>query len=70
MEKGHNLTKILSSYSKERLWVALSPDKKRVVGKGKTPKEALDMALKKKIKEPSVIQAIPDYSGAVYSLGL
>lgn len=63
MEKSYNLTKVLLPYAKKRLWVALSPDRKKVVGSGKTPKEALNEARGKKVKRPTMIQAIPDYSG-------
>lgn len=63
MEKSYNLTKLLLPYAKERLWVALSPDKKRVVGKGKNLTEALEEAKKNNVEKPTFIQAIPDYSG-------
>jgi hypothetical protein len=65
MEKSHNLTKILLPYTQKRLWVALSPDRKKVVGSGKTPKEAFEEAKEKKVERPTLLQAIPDYSGFV-----
>lgn len=68
MEKSYNLTKILLPYTKNKLWVALSPDRKKVVGSGKTPKEALEKARGKKIERPTLLQAIPDYSGFVPSI--
>ena len=46
----------------DRLWVALYPNYKRAAGVGKTPKEALEQAKNKKIKNPILIKAIPDYS--------
>ena len=68
MKKTNNLTKILLPYTKDRLWVALSPDRKKVVGSGKTPKEALEEAKEKKVERPTLLQAIPDYSGFVPSI--
>lgn len=65
MEKSYNLTKILLPFVKKRLWVALSPDKKRVVGFGETPKRAIAQAQEKKIRKPTILKAIPDYSGFV-----
>ncbi len=65
MEKSHNLTKILYPYAQKRFWVALSPDRKKVVGSGKTPKEALEKAKEKRVDKPTLLQAIPDYSGFV-----
>ena len=65
MEKSNDLTKILLPYAKKNLWVALSEDRKKVVGSGKTPKEALKEAKEKKIERPILLQAIPDYSGFV-----
>jgi len=65
MEKAIDLTKVLKPYTKKKLWVALSKDYKEVVGKGKTPKEALLEALKKEVESPTLIQALPDYSGFV-----
>jgi len=65
MEKSNDLSKILLPYAKKNLWVALSVDRKRVVGSGKTPKEALKEAKEKKVERPTLLQAIPDYSGFV-----
>ena len=65
MEKSNDLTKILLPYAKKNLWVALSVDRKKVVGSGKTPREALKEAEEKKVERPTLIQAIPDYSGFV-----
>ncbi len=63
MDKSNDLTKILLPYAKKNLWVALSPDRKKVVGSGKTPKEALKEAEKKRVERPTLLQAIPDYYG-------
>jgi len=63
MEKSYDLTRILFPYAQEKLWVALSPDRKKVVGSGKTPKEALEKAKEKRVEKPTLLQAIPDYSG-------
>ena len=65
MEKSYNLTKILLPYTRNKLWVALSPDRKKVVGSGKTPKEALEKAKEREIEKPTLLQAISDYSGFV-----
>ncbi len=65
MEKSYNLTKILLPYAKNKLWVALSPDRKKVVGSGKSPKEAMEKAQKEGVERPTLLQAIPDYSGFV-----
>jgi len=63
MKKSHDLTKILEPYSKDKLWVALSPDRKKVIGSGKNPKDALEEAMEKRVDRPTLLQAIPDYSG-------
>ncbi len=68
MKKSRNLTKILLPYAKDRLWVALSPDRKKVVGSGKTPKEALEETKEKRVERPILLQAIPDYSGFIPSI--
>ena len=68
MEKSYDLTKIISPYVPKKLWVALSPDRRRVVGSGKTPKEAMAKAKEKKVEKPTIVQAIPDYSGFVPSI--
>ena len=60
-----DLSKILKPYIKDRLWVALYPNYKDIAGFGKTPKEALEKAKSKKIKNSILIQAVPDYSGYV-----
>lgn len=57
-----DLSMVLKPYIKDRLWVALYPNYKKVAGVGKTPKEALEQANNKKIKNSILIQAIPDYS--------
>lgn len=68
MIKSYDLTKILLPYTEKKLWVALSPDRKKVVGSGETPKEALKGAKEKKVERPTLLQAIPDYSGFVPSV--
>jgi hypothetical protein len=60
-----DLSMVLKPYTKDRLWVALYPNYKKVAGVGKTPKEALEQARNKKIKNSILIQAIPDYSSFV-----
>ena len=57
MEKNNNFIKILAPYIKDNLWIALSPDRKKVVGKGETVLEALKEAKEKKVKNPSIIKA-------------
>lgn len=63
--KTVDLTKILLPYARKKLWVALSPERYKVVGKGKDPKEALNEAKKKKVQSPILLQALSDYSGFV-----
>lgn len=68
MKKSHNLAKILAKYGDQELWVALSEDRKKVVGKGVTLKEALDEARRNNAENPSVIKALPDYSNFILCL--
>ncbi len=65
MKKDTTLAKLLLPYSKNRLWVILSLDKEKVIGSGKTIKEAMEDTKSKNIKadDLTIIQAIPDYSG-------
>jgi len=60
-----NLIQILKPFTKQRLWVALTPDLKKVGASGRSPKSALDKAYKAGIKEPIIMRAIPDYSGFI-----
>ena len=64
-KKTLNLSKLILPYAAKKLWIALSPDNKKVVGSGKTIKEAIEKAKKNKIERPTILQAIPDYSGFV-----
>ena len=57
-----DLSVVLKPYIKDRLWVALYPNYKKVAGIGKTPKEALEQAKCKRVENSILIQAIPDYS--------
>lgn len=45
--------------------VALYPNYSKVVSVDKTPLEAINMAKKKKVEKPFIIQAFSDYSGFV-----
>lgn len=62
MENNQTLAKILAEYGEQGLWVALSENKERVAGKGKTLKEALAEARENNVENPVVIKATPDYS--------
>jgi len=64
MKKIIDLTKTLLPYVKEKLWVALSPDYKKVITADKELKKVIEEAEKKK-KPFVIIQALPDYSGFV-----
>jgi len=57
-----DLTKILKPYAKNRLWVALSDDRKSVMGSGRTPLKAIANAKERGVKEPAVLRARFDYS--------
>lgn len=52
-----DLSKILSKYKKG--WLALSPDNRKLIAKGKTLKEVLKGAKEKGIENPSVLKAVP-----------
>lgn len=64
-QKSPNLRKLLLPYAKQRLWLALSQDQRRVIGKGMTIREAVAAARRKRIRHPVLIQALRDYSGFV-----
>ena len=49
-----NLSKILSKYKKG--WLALSPNNKKLIAKGKTLEEALSKAKKKGVENPSLLK--------------
>ena len=65
MEKYYNLAKILAPYTKDKLWVALSEDRTKVVGRGKRLSEALEEARRNNVENPTVIKAIPDYANFI-----
>lgn len=67
MRKNYNLTNILRPYSRRKLWVALSEDNKKVLANGKTVDDVLGQVRKHNLKNTSIIQAIPDYSGFIPS---
>ena len=67
-KKSLNLSKLILPYAARKLWIAFSPDNKKVVGSGKTIKEAIEKAKENQVERPTIIQAIPDYSGFVPSL--
>lgn len=52
-----DLSKILTKY--KRGWLALSPDNRSLIARGKTLKEVLQKAKKKGIENPSVLKAAP-----------
>ena len=67
--RKNTFTKLINPYAKKGLWVALSSDRKKVVGKGKTVEEALREAEKKNIKNPALIKAAPIGSGFIGFFG-
>lgn len=60
-------SKIYQKY--KGLWVAFADDEKTVVGSGHTPKEALEQALTKGIKNP-ILSRMPDKLVAYVGFGL
>lgn len=58
-----DLAKLLKKHTKG--WVALSSDFKKVVGSGKTPKEALKAPRAKGIKKPVLIMGAKNYGNIV-----
>ncbi len=52
-----DLSEILSKYKKG--WLALSPDNRKLIAKGKTLKEVLKRGKEKGIENPSVLKAVP-----------
>lgn len=65
MKKNYNLTKLLKPYASKEMWVALNEENTKVVASGKTIKELVERIKETQIKNFSIIQAIPDYSGFV-----
>ena len=63
--QNNNLVKILAPYTKDNLWVVLTSDKTKVIGKGTTLKEALGDAKKANSNNAIVMKAIPDSSGFI-----
>lgn len=61
-----NLVKPLKKYTKG--WVALSADFKKVVGSGRTPKDALRVPRAKGDKNPVLILGAKDYGNIVPQL--
>lgn len=58
-----NLVKPLKKYTKG--WVALSPDLEKVVGSGKTPKDALKNPRAKGLKKSILIMGSSDYGNII-----
>lgn len=58
MQKTDNIYKLIAPYIGENLWLALTSDKTKIVGKGETLVKALEEAQRKKVKNPSVIKAM------------
>ena len=54
-----DLSKVLKDYSNE--WLALSYDQKKVLGKGKNPREAYEQAKVKGEKKPILVRAPKDF---------
>ncbi len=61
--KSIDLSKILEPYSDE--WVALSEDEKKVVGRGKELKQALEEARKQGVDSPIVTKVPKEYGNYV-----
>jgi len=60
MFKNNDFTKLLKPYHKK--WVAISPNGEKVVGSGKTPKEALKQAKTEGFDEPILTLASNNYA--------
>lgn len=58
--KPIDLSKIISKYKTG--WIALKPDYSRVVGFGKTPKQAIEAARIKGIGSPVLMRASKSYA--------
>ena len=65
MKKNYNFTKLLKPYADRKMWVALNEENTEVVASGKTIKELMERIKGVRIKNFSIIQAMPDYSGFV-----
>jgi len=65
MKKNYDFTKLLKPYADKKMWVALNEENNKVVASGKTIKDLMREIKEKHIKNLSIIQAIPDYSGFV-----
>ncbi len=57
--KTIDLSKTLKNYSNE--WVALTYNQTKVVGRGKSPREAYNQALAKGEKNPILLRAPKDF---------
>lgn len=57
--KKETFLKLVSPYLSQNIWLALSSDEERIVGKGKTIVEALREAKKNKEEKPTIIKASP-----------
>lgn len=57
--KKKDFSKLISPYVSQNIWLALSADEKRIVGKGKTLIEALKDAKRNKEEKPTIIKATP-----------
>ena len=64
-EKAINLTEVLKPYAEGNLWVALNDDQTKVIGSGKTIKEAISLARKNSKENPVLIRADKDFSAYV-----
>ena len=65
--KNNDLTKILAPYVKKSLWVALSSDRTKVVGEGKTMVEAVKKARENGTSKPSLLKTSFKPSGFIGS---
>lgn len=58
-----DLTKILKPYMKASLWVALDDNHEKVVGSGKTIREAIEESRRNGNNNPFILKAQENYSG-------
>lgn len=63
MFKNNNFVQLLKPYNKK--WVAISPDGKKIVGSGCTPKEAANKAKEEGYKNPVLTLASDNYAYSI-----
>jgi hypothetical protein len=58
-----DLTEVFEPYHNK--WVALSPDEKKVMGSGKSPKQALKESIERGEKDPILTKVPKDYASYI-----